>query len=64
MRRAHYYRKKTEECRLQAAAVQRRTNRAASERAEVWCKFREALDPDQPDGSAIALPPDPEVSFH
>ena len=27
----------------------------------VWWKFREALDPDQPDGSAIALPPDPEL---
>src|SRR4026209_1442241 len=29
--------------------------------SEVWWKFREALDPDQPDGSAIALPPDPEL---
>jgi hypothetical protein len=25
-------------------------------------ELREALDPDQPDGSAIALPPDPELS--
>jgi len=24
-------------------------------------EIREALDPDQPDGSAIALPPDPEL---
>jgi hypothetical protein len=31
----------------------------ANKRAEAWWKFREALDPDQPDGSAIALPPDP-----
>jgi hypothetical protein len=33
----------------------------ANKRAEAWWKFREALDPDQPDGSAIALPPDPEL---
>ena len=33
----------------------------ANKRAEVWWKFREALDPDQPDGSAIALPADPEL---
>src|SRR4051794_3334939 len=32
-----------------------------NKRAEAWWKFREALDPDQPDGSAIALPPDPEL---
>jgi hypothetical protein len=32
----------------------------ANKRAEVWWKFRETLDPDQPDGSAIALPADPE----
>jgi hypothetical protein len=32
----------------------------AKKRAEAWWKFREALDPGQPDGSAIALPPDPE----
>ena len=28
--------------------------------AALWA-FREALDPDQPDGSPIALPPDPEI---
>jgi len=33
----------------------------ANRRPEVWWKFCEALDPDQPDGSAIALPPDPEL---
>jgi hypothetical protein len=33
----------------------------ANKRAEAWWKFSEALDPDQPDGSAIALPPDPEL---
>src|SRR3954454_3476485 len=33
----------------------------ANKRAEAWWKFREALDPDQPDGSAIALRPDPEL---
>lgn len=33
----------------------------ANKRAEAWWKFREALDPDQPDGSAIALPHDPEL---
>jgi hypothetical protein len=33
----------------------------ANKRAEAWWKFREALDPDQPDGSAIALPADPEL---
>lgn len=33
----------------------------ANKRAEAWWRFREALDPDQPDGSAIALPPDPEL---
>jgi hypothetical protein len=30
-------------------------------RAEVWWRFREALDPDQEGGSAIALPPDDEL---
>jgi hypothetical protein len=30
----------------------------ANKRAEVWWRFREALDPDQPGGSPIALPPD------
>jgi hypothetical protein len=33
----------------------------ANKRAEAWWKFREALDPDQQGGSAIALPPDPEL---
>lgn len=31
----------------------------ANKRAESWWKFREALDPDQDGGSAIALPDDP-----
>lgn len=30
-------------------------------RAAAWWKFREALDPDQPGGSPIALPPDQEL---
>ena len=30
-------------------------------RAEVWWKFREALDPDQPGGSQIELPPNAEL---
>jgi len=30
-------------------------------RAEAWWRFREALDPDQEGGSAIALPPDDEL---
>jgi hypothetical protein len=33
----------------------------ANARAAAWWTFREALDPDQPDGSPIALPPDPEL---
>ena len=33
----------------------------ANRRAETWWRFREALDPDQPDGATIALPPDPEL---
>lgn len=33
----------------------------ANKRSEAWWKFREALDPDQEGGSAIALPPDPEL---
>lgn len=33
----------------------------ANHRAEVWWKFREALDPDQPGGAQMALPPDPEL---
>lgn len=35
--------------------------RFANKRAEAWWKFREELDPDQEGGSAIALPPDPEL---
>jgi hypothetical protein len=35
--------------------------RFANRRAAAWWKFREALDPDQPGGSPIALPPDPEL---
>lgn len=33
----------------------------ANKRAEAYWKFREALDPSQPNGSAIALPPDQEL---
>jgi hypothetical protein len=33
----------------------------ANKRAEAWWRFREELDPDQEGGSAIALPPDPEL---
>ena len=32
-----------------------------NKRAEAWWRFREALDPDQEGGSAVALPPDPEL---
>lgn len=32
-----------------------------NKRAEAWWKLREELDPDQPGGSPIALPPDPEL---
>lgn len=32
-----------------------------NKRAESWWRFREALDPDQPGGSPIALPPDSEL---
>jgi hypothetical protein len=32
-----------------------------NKRAEVWWRFREALDPDQEGGSQIALPPDDEL---
>lgn len=32
-----------------------------NKRAEAWWKFREELDPDQEGGSAICLPPDPEL---
>jgi hypothetical protein len=33
----------------------------ANKRAEAWWKFREELDPDQIGGSAVCLPPDPEL---
>lgn len=33
----------------------------ANKRAEAWWRFREALDPDQEGGSAVALPPDPQL---
>lgn len=33
----------------------------ANKRAQAWWALREALDPDQPGGSLIALPPDPEL---
>jgi hypothetical protein len=36
--------------------------RFANKRAEAWWRFREALDPDQEDGSGIALPPDAELA--
>lgn len=32
-----------------------------NKRAETWWRFREELDPEQQGGSAIALPPDPEL---
>lgn len=32
-----------------------------NKRAEAWWRFREELDPSQDGGSAIALPPDPEL---
>jgi hypothetical protein len=32
-----------------------------NKRAEALWRFREALDPDQPHGSPIALPPDPQI---
>jgi hypothetical protein len=31
-------------------------------RAQAWWRFREALSPDQPGGSEICLPPDPELA--
>lgn len=37
------------------------TLKFANKRAEAWWKFREALDPDQPGGSPIELPPDSEL---
>jgi hypothetical protein len=33
----------------------------SNKRAEAWWRFREALDPDQQGGSAVCLPPDPEL---
>ena len=33
----------------------------ANKRAEVWWRFREALDPDQTGGSIVAIPDDPEL---
>jgi hypothetical protein len=33
----------------------------ANKRAEAWWRFREALNPDQQGGSAVALPADPEL---
>lgn len=33
-----------------------------NKRAESWWRFREALDPDQPDGSPIMLPPDSDLA--
>ena len=32
-----------------------------NKRAEAWWRFREALNPDQPGGSLVALPDDPEL---
>ena len=32
-----------------------------NKRAEAWWRFREELNPDQPGGSIVALPPDPEL---
>jgi hypothetical protein len=33
----------------------------ANKRAEAWWRFREALDPEQPNGASLALPPDAEL---
>lgn len=38
-----------------------RVHAFANKRAETWWRFREALDPDQPGGSPIALPEDPAI---
>lgn len=35
--------------------------RYANKRAEAWWTMREELDPDQPGGAVLALPPDPEL---
>jgi hypothetical protein len=37
------------------------TLRFVNKRAQAWWRMREELDPDQEGGSAIALPPDPEL---
>lgn len=37
------------------------TLRFLNKRAEAWWRFREELDPDQEGGSAVMLPPDPEL---
>ena len=39
-----------------------RTYAFANARAASWWKFRESLDPEQPGGSPIALPNDPQIS--
>ena len=44
-----------------AARSQDGTLSFVNRRAEAWWKFREELSPDQPGGSVIALPPDPEL---
>lgn len=33
-----------------------------NKRAEAWWRFREALDPDQPGGSIVCIPDDPELT--
>lgn len=38
-----------------------RTHGFYNKRAESWWRFREALDPDQPGGSPVALPDDPAI---
>ncbi len=48
-----------------AASLNRTVDRQMSfynKRSEVIWRFREALDPDQPGGSPIALPPDPQLT--
>ena len=44
-----------------AARTQDRALQFANKRAEAWWRFREALDPDQPGGARIALPPDSQL---
>jgi len=43
------------------ARTQDRQMKFANRRTELLWRFREALDPDQPGGSPISLPPDPKV---